>query len=69
MFDTSSFSVNDKLSGKVVLHASATGNIYPLVVPDSSSIAFATWLILPPSGIVVVDTVELGCCHLLVLDT
>jgi len=37
VFDASSFCVKDKISGKVLLYASSTGNVYPFVVLDSSS--------------------------------
>jgi len=36
VFDDSSVCVKDKISGKVLLHASSTGNVYPLAVPGSS---------------------------------
>ena len=42
VFDDSSVCVKDKTSGNVLLHASLTGNVYPLAVPDSSPKAFAT---------------------------
>ena len=41
VFDDSSVCVKDKTSGNVLLHASSTRNVYPLVVPDSFPKAFA----------------------------
>jgi len=42
VFDNSSVCVKDKISGKVLLHASSTGNVCHLAVPSSSPLAFAT---------------------------
>ena len=44
VFDDSSVCIKDKTSGNFLLHASSTGNVYPLAVPDSSSKAFAALL-------------------------
>jgi len=49
MFDDSSICVKDKTSGNTLLHASSSGNVYPLAVFESSPSAFTALLDLATS--------------------
>jgi len=44
VFDPYSICIKDKTSGKILLHTSSTGNVYPLTVPASFPSAFAILL-------------------------
>ena len=68
VFDASSVCVKDKTSGRILLHASSTGNVYPLAIPASPIRPLLLFWILQFPGIVISDIVEWGFYLLLKIE-